>query len=129
MKGRTLDSDQDNVTGRTTFEWLTGGFFLQQRSVFDFVSMKISALEVIGYDPERDVFPSSAWTSMLGVPIPYEYDVQGDDVTVTTDSFAPSSQARSAQMATRSPVVGGRYLTEKARETWPMTSRGSESAS
>lgn len=25
MKGRTLDSEVDNVTGRTTFEWLPGG--------------------------------------------------------------------------------------------------------
>jgi hypothetical protein len=31
MKGRTLDSNVDNVSGRTTFEWLPGGFFLQQR--------------------------------------------------------------------------------------------------
>jgi hypothetical protein len=28
MTGRTLDSDVDNVSGRTTFEWLPGGFFL-----------------------------------------------------------------------------------------------------
>jgi hypothetical protein len=28
IKGRTLDSEQDNVSGRTTFEWLPGGFFL-----------------------------------------------------------------------------------------------------
>jgi hypothetical protein len=28
MKGRTLDSSEENVSGRTTFEWLPGGFFL-----------------------------------------------------------------------------------------------------
>jgi hypothetical protein len=33
MKGRTLGSEVDNVSGRITFEWLPGGFFLQQRHV------------------------------------------------------------------------------------------------
>jgi hypothetical protein len=32
IRGRTLDTEEDNVTGQTTFEWLSGGFFLQQRS-------------------------------------------------------------------------------------------------
>ena len=36
MKGRTLDSDEDNIAGRTTFEWLPGGFFLQQRFEMNF---------------------------------------------------------------------------------------------
>jgi hypothetical protein len=35
MRGRTLDSREDNVTGKTTFEWLPGGFFLQQRVELD----------------------------------------------------------------------------------------------
>jgi hypothetical protein len=48
MRGRTLDSDEDNVSGTSTFEWLPGGFFLQQRAEFDFAGMRISALEVIG---------------------------------------------------------------------------------
>jgi hypothetical protein len=51
MQGRTLDSDVDNVSGRTTFEWLPGGFFLQQRIQLDFAGFPIEGLEVIGYDP------------------------------------------------------------------------------
>ena len=40
MTGRTLDSEVDNVTGRTTFEWLPGGFFLQQRITLDFAGSR-----------------------------------------------------------------------------------------
>jgi hypothetical protein len=32
VTGRTLDSEEGNVSGRFTFEWLPGGFFLQQRT-------------------------------------------------------------------------------------------------
>ena len=41
MTGRTLDATQDNVSGRFTFEWLPGGFFLQQRSQLDFAGYQI----------------------------------------------------------------------------------------
>jgi hypothetical protein len=87
MKGRTLDSDQDNVSGQTTFEWLPGGFFLQQRIELDFAGYTIQGLEVIWYDPATGKFPSTVFPSMAGVPIPYEYDVQGNDVTITTELF------------------------------------------
>ena len=56
MKGRTLDSDVDNVKARTSFEWLPGGHFLVQRFSADFMGMDIQSLEVIGYDPETEPF-------------------------------------------------------------------------
>ena len=31
MVERTLNSQEDNVFGRVTYEWLPGGLFLQQR--------------------------------------------------------------------------------------------------
>jgi hypothetical protein len=83
--GRTLDADQDNVFGRLTFEWLPGGFFLQQRVALNFMGFDIAGLEVIGYDPATGRFPSTVFASMIGVPIPYEYDVQGDRVTIRTE--------------------------------------------
>jgi hypothetical protein len=97
MRGRTLDSDEDNVSGKSTFEWLPGGFFLQQRSEFDFAGIRISALEVIGYDPERNVFPSTVYANMIGVPIPYEYDVEGDDVTITTEFLGARFTGKASQ--------------------------------
>jgi hypothetical protein len=85
MKGRTLDSDQDNVFGKTTYEWLPGGFFLLQRVEIDFMGMDIRGLEVIGYDPSTGKFPSTVYSNLVGTPIPYEYDVQGDNFTIRTE--------------------------------------------
>lgn len=85
IKGRTLSSKVDNVSAQTTFEWLPGKFFLKQTFEADFVDMKIHSLEIIGYDPATDTFPSTVYSSLVGVPIPYRYDVRGKDVTITTD--------------------------------------------
>jgi hypothetical protein len=85
MKGRTLDSSEDNVSGKATFEWLPGGFFLQQRVELDFAGFEIKGLEVIGYDPSTGTFPSTVYSSMVGVPLPYRYDVQGNEVTIRTE--------------------------------------------
>lgn len=49
------------------------------------MGMKIQSLEIIGYDPASDTFPSTVYSSLVGVPIPYRYDVKGKDVTITTD--------------------------------------------
>jgi hypothetical protein len=85
VTGRTLDSEQDNVFGRLTFEWLPGGFFLQQRTERNLAGYEVKGFEVIGYDPTTDKFPSTVYSSMVGVPIPYAYDVQGDHGTIRTD--------------------------------------------
>ena len=73
MQGRTLDSDVDNVTARATFEFLPGGFFVAQRFKADFDGMPIESLEIIGYDPETDTFPSTVYANMAatapGLPL------------------------------------------------------------
>lgn len=85
IKGRTLDSKVDNVSARTTFEWLPGRFFLKQNFEADFMGMKIQSLEIIGYDPTSDTFPSLVYSNLAGVPIPYRYDVKVRDIIITTD--------------------------------------------
>ena len=85
VNGRTLDAEEDNISGRFAFQWLPGGFFLQQRTELNFAGYQVKGLEVIGYDPATDRFPSTVYSSMSGVPIPYEYDVQGDHVTIRTE--------------------------------------------
>jgi hypothetical protein len=85
LKGRTLDSDHDNVFGTTTYEWLPGEFFLQQRIELNFMGMDIRGLELIGYDPATGRFPSTVYSSLVGTPIPYEYDIQGDQVIIRTE--------------------------------------------
>jgi hypothetical protein len=85
VTGRTLDSEQDNVSGRQSFERLPGGFFLQQRVEIVFAGLEIRGLEVISYDPATGRFPSTVYSNLVGVPIPYEYDIQGDQVTIRTE--------------------------------------------
>ena len=52
LRGRTLDSEADNVIGMTTFDWLPGGFFLRQTFEADYWGLKIQSLEIISYDPK-----------------------------------------------------------------------------
>lgn len=70
VNGRTLDSEEDNVSGRFAFQWLPGGFFLQQRTELNFAGYEVKGLEVIGYDPATDRFPSTVYSSMSGGPDP-----------------------------------------------------------
>lgn len=83
MKGRTLDSKEDNVFGRTTFEWLPGGFFLQQRIELNFVGMEIQSLELIGYDPQTQTLTSQVYANTSPVPLPYHWDLQDDTLTIS----------------------------------------------
>ncbi len=85
FRGRTLGAAADDFVARTTFEWLPGGFFLKQTFEADQRGMKIEALEVIWYDPASDTFPSTVYSNLAGVPIPYRYDIRGRDVVITTD--------------------------------------------
>jgi hypothetical protein len=85
MKGRTLDAQEDSLTGRTVIEWMPGGFFLQLRGEIDFMGFKMQSLEILGYDPTTDTFPSTVYSSMDGNPSTYHWDVQGDVVTHWTE--------------------------------------------
>jgi Protein of unknown function (DUF1579) len=94
MAGRTLDSDRDNVTGRTSFEWLPGGHFLVQRFAADFMGMAIESLEVIGYDPATGTFPSTVYASMSPVPLPYRWEIDGDELKITAESLGATFHGR-----------------------------------
>ena len=81
LKGRTLDSDKDNITGWNTFEWLPGGFFLKSTGEINFKGVLIQSLEIIGYDPESHTFPSNVYSNVDGKVLPYDWNVQGQVVT------------------------------------------------
>lgn len=81
IKGRTLDSKEDNISGWTTFEWMPGGFFLKSSGEINFKGFIIQSLEIIAYDPESQTFPSRVYSNMSGTVLPYEWDVQGNTVT------------------------------------------------
>jgi len=82
MKGHFVGSDEKNIVGEASFEWLPGGFFLRQLVKLDFAGMfKIESEELIGYNAETGRFPSYVFSNLSPEPLPYEYDV-GDDGTM-----------------------------------------------
>ena len=83
MEGNLVGSDEKNITGETTFRWVAGGFFLEQRVRIDFMGLEIDSVELIGYDPETDTFPSTVYSNFSPVPLPYRWDARGDDVTIS----------------------------------------------
>jgi Protein of unknown function (DUF1579) len=83
MEGNLVGSAEKNIRGETTFRWLPGGFFLEQRVHIDFMGQQIDALELIGYDPETDTFPSTVFSGFSPTPLPYRWHVRGDNVAIT----------------------------------------------
>jgi hypothetical protein len=83
MEGHPVGSDETNIRGETTFRWLPGGFFLEQHMQLDFMGLEIESLELIGYDPETETFPSTVFSNLAPAPLPYRWEVAADDVTIT----------------------------------------------
>ena len=83
MKGRTLNSTEDNVMGQAIFEWLPGGFFLQQRIELNFMGMDLHSVELIRYEPETQSFASLVYSNMSPMPLPYQWGVQEDSLTIS----------------------------------------------
>ena len=78
MEGHLVGSDEITVTGETTFRWLPGGFFLEQHARLNFLGLEIESLELIGYDPETQTFPSTVFSNLSPTPLPYRWEVDDD---------------------------------------------------
>jgi len=87
MLGRTLDATADNVRARATFEWLPGGHFLVQRFSADFMGMALESTEVIGYEPATGTFPSTVYSNLVGMPLPYRWEIDGDELKITAEAM------------------------------------------
>jgi hypothetical protein len=70
MEGHPVGSDETNIRGETTFRWLPGGFFLEQHMQLDFMGLEIESLELIGYDPETETFPSTVFSNLAPNHLP-----------------------------------------------------------
>ena len=88
MEGHLVGSSENNIKGRASYRWLPGGFFLEQRIELDFMGMMIHSLELIGYDPETDTFPSTVYSNMAPTPLPYRWEVNDDTVKISV-SYGP----------------------------------------
>ncbi len=107
MKGKSMGSDKENISGTTTYKWLHGaagtGFFLLQEMDMDYAGQRIKSHEVIGYNPKTKAFSSYVYSNMAPDPWPYEWDIQGDTLTISikhgpmdakfTGKFAPDGES------------------------------------
>jgi hypothetical protein len=64
------------------------GFFLLQRINIEFVGQEVAGIEVIGYDPETDSFPSTVYSNFSPTPLPYRYEVDDDQLKISV-SYGP----------------------------------------
>jgi Protein of unknown function (DUF1579) len=106
MKGRFVGADEDNISGRATFEWLPGGFFLQQRISLTFGPMQIESLELIGYDPESKTFPSTVFSNLAPAPLPYRWEVAEDMLKIMV-SYGPLDAMFTGQWSKDGKTFGG----------------------
>lgn len=82
MEGHLVGSDETNIKGETTYRWLPGGFFLEQRISLDFMGMRIESLELIGYDPETKTFPSTVFSNLSPATLSYRWEVEDGTVKI-----------------------------------------------
>ena len=92
MEGHLVGSNENNIRGQGSYRWLPGGFFLEQRIELDFMGTEIHSLELIGYDPETDTFPSTVYSNLSPTPLPYRWEV-GDDAVTISVSYGPLNAA------------------------------------
>ena len=83
LKGHLTGSSEENITGEATFEWLPGRYFLQQTIELNFMGMLIQSREIISCHPETKMFSSLVYSNMSPVPLPYTWDVDGDNLTIS----------------------------------------------
>jgi len=99
LTGHLIGSDEENITGEITFQWLEGGFFLQQDARIDFADMfKVRARELIGYDPETGGFASYVYSNFSPEPLPYKWDLRGDTLTISV-SHGPLDSSFSGEFS------------------------------
>lgn len=116
MEGHLVGSDETNIRGETTFRWLPGGFFLEQHSQLDFMGLEIDSLELIGYDPETETFPSTVFSNLAPTPLPYRWDVRGDAVVITV-SYGPLDATFTGSWREDGTFAGGWRPNPGADET------------
>jgi hypothetical protein len=84
MKGNLVGSDEENIVGEATFEWLPGGFFLRQRVELDFAGLfQIASEELIGHDPASGKFKSQVYSNLSPEPLPYVWEVHDGSMKIT----------------------------------------------
>lgn len=50
------------------------------------MGLEIDSLELIGYDTEAQTFPSTVFSNLSPIPLPYKWEVDGDSVTIAVSN-------------------------------------------
>jgi hypothetical protein len=106
MEGHLVGSDEIAIKGETTFRWLPGGFFLEQRGRLNFLGMELETLELIGYDPENGTFPSTVFANIGPAPLPYRWEIDGDEVKISV-SYGPLDAMFTGRFSDNDQAFGG----------------------
>jgi hypothetical protein len=118
MKGHLIDSDEANILGESSYQWLEGGFFLQQDVAIDFAgNLKIKSRELIGFDPATKAFSSSVYSNLSPVPLPYKWDLRGDELTISVNYGPPDATFRGMFSSDGNSFAGGWRPNQAADET------------
>jgi hypothetical protein len=84
MRGNLVGSEDENIVGEASYEWMPGGFFLRQHVQLDFAGfVQIDSTEMIGYDPESGSFPSHVFSNASPEALPYRWQVEDRKLTIT----------------------------------------------
>jgi Protein of unknown function (DUF1579) len=99
LTGHLIGSDEENISGEISFQWLDGGFFLQQDAEIRFAGMfTVNARELIGYDAETGAFASYVYSNLSPLPLPYKWDLRGDTLTISV-SHGPLDSSFSGEFS------------------------------
>lgn len=83
LRGYLTGSDEATISGRTSFSWLPGGFFLQQDTTIDFLGTVIQSREIIGYNARSQTLESLVYSNLAPDPWPYQWAIDGEVLTIS----------------------------------------------
>ena len=78
--------------------------------------MEIESLELIGYDPETETFPSTVYSNLAPTSLPYTWKVEGDAVTISV-SYGPLDATFTGSWSEDGTFSGGWRPNPGADET------------
>jgi hypothetical protein len=116
LHGRTDGAPADNISGQIEISWLPGGFFLAQKIAIDFAGMmQVEGLELIRYEPETDSLASDVYSNVAPVPVPYHWELAGNDLTIRMDAGATMH----AKLSDDGRTFSGRWAPDPGHENDP----------
>ena len=78
--------------------------------------MDIQSLEVIGYDPTTGTFPSTVYANMAPMPLPYRWQIDGDELTINAEALGATFRGRWNEDGT---VFSGGWRPDPGHENDP----------